>query len=619
MEKKLLLFFGLFLFFPILSQGVKAEVYNVYNCRTIDSSGYWRLMTNISTTDAICFSITASDVILDLNGYSIIHNLPSGSLRTINLVVPFYNVTVKNGFIYAGTDNVSDSSIVWVFPNCYTCENFTIKDLKGYGISGKFLKYGIYITGGYWGGHLYNTIIDNIDFSNVFANYTLYITVDPWINILYTTIKNSDFRYSRAYDIYISSDRVKHLTSCGLKFNESKVYNVGYNVSLSKEDCAIVMPEYPIKVLVIDGLREKALLENCYVFTNATVCVDGRCLNQTNAYLSEQRCYIPGKANFLFYPPIYEFIVTESKFYTINATYPGYKPQNQTVYVDGLTPIFFYLYGIDTYDLTVMVKDYHTLEPIGGAKILLYYENGTLYEHPLYGTMYQYTNDLGYVRLPGLTPNLNYYFTLSKFGYEPYKSPIFNLTQDLTFEVSMKQAVELLILTATPTQNVYANTTVFWTVNNTLGTPAGSTSIYCQRGAEPEFEVISFYAHINPYTVGASIGKDGTIRCWAYSHTYNMTSNDVWFNVGTAVPYYPELGVYSIIFHPIFIGTMLLISISAYIEYKLRTNGKAFLVAIIILTFVLSIVGFYPAWVGILIIMAVGFILVYLFREIFWG
>jgi hypothetical protein len=604
MKKELVLLFGFALaFLIVLSQNTLAETYDVFNCRIIDSPGLWILKNNITDdiSSPYCFRIIASNVIFDLNGFTITHN--KATAITIQIYLDVFNVTVKNGVIRSGGTEAGiriESG----------AENITLTNLDIEKIPGTTLENGIVIVTSYWAR--------NITIKDVKARLAKY-NFRCYGYCQYAVIKNSDFRYSDIYDIYIQSSTCQDFISCGLEFNETKVVNYGYNVSLSKEDCAIVMPEYPIKVWVIDGLKKEALLENCYQFTNATVCVDGRCLNQTNAYWHEERCYIPGKANFLYYPPIYEFIVTEKKFYTINATYPGYKPQNRTVYVDGLTPIFFYLYGIDTYDLTVMVKDYHTLEPIGGAEILLYYENGTLYEHPLYGTMHQYTDYFGYVRLPGLTPNLNYYFTLSKFGYELYKSPIFNLTQDLTFEVSMTQAVELLILTATPTQNVYANTTVFWTVNNTLGTPAGSTSIYCQRGAEPEFEVISFYAHINPYTVGASIGKDGTIRCWAYSHTYDMTSNDVWFNVGTAVPYYPELGVYSIIFHPIFIGTMLLISISAYIEYKLRTNGKAFLVAIIILTFVLSIVGFYPAWVGVLIIMAVGFILVYLFREIFWG
>ena len=68
---------------------------NITTCQTISSAGIYILQNDISINGSTCFTITANDVILDGNGFTIDGNDSSGT-RGVLVNGPTSNVTVKN-------------------------------------------------------------------------------------------------------------------------------------------------------------------------------------------------------------------------------------------------------------------------------------------------------------------------------------------------------------------------------------------------------------------------------------------------------------------------------------------------------------------------------------------
>ncbi|MFO1435176.1 MAG: hypothetical protein U1F34_01925 [Gammaproteobacteria bacterium] len=97
---------------------------------TLSQAGKVYVLGGNLTTSGQAVKITASNITLDLNGYTIVYNNSgSGSVRGIETAVFADNITIRNGTILQGAGNSSGSPAVYLTGATSTPGKFTLKNL----------------------------------------------------------------------------------------------------------------------------------------------------------------------------------------------------------------------------------------------------------------------------------------------------------------------------------------------------------------------------------------------------------------------------------------------------------------------------------------------------------
>ncbi|NOZ83080.1 MAG: PQQ-binding-like beta-propeller repeat protein, partial [Euryarchaeota archaeon] len=193
-------------------------------CKTINASGYYRLIKNITNpVTSPCIDITASNVILDAKGYVIDGTGSSGiSIRVTNAI----NVTIKNAVITNWITgiylyNVSDSLVTASGLNSITSNGIDLRMSSNNTITGNNISagnYGISIS-----DSSNNTVLEN-NVSN--AGMALYILFSSG-----NLIANNTFAESVVYDIYSTSCQNTIIDNTGSGGREIGFYNTAVNLS----------------------------------------------------------------------------------------------------------------------------------------------------------------------------------------------------------------------------------------------------------------------------------------------------------------------------------------------------------------------------------------------------
>jgi hypothetical protein len=69
----------------------------------------------------------------------------------------------------------------------------------------------------------------------------------------------------------------------------------------------------------------------------------------------------------------------------------------------------------------------------------------------------------------------------------------------------------------------------------------------------------------------------------------------------------------TVIFNPIVFWAIILVGVSAYVEYKVRSGGKVFALILFLGVLILAVLGIFPAWIPIIFILIGGLIIFKLF------
>jgi hypothetical protein len=92
------------------------------------------------------------------------------------------------------------------------------------------------------------------------------------------------------------------------------------------------------------------------------------------------------------------------------------------------------------------------------------------------------------------------------------------------------------------------------------------------------------------------------------------------YNISQVIPVPPEYSpVVSFFLTPLFLSSLAVIGLAGYVEYKVKSNGVAFLIICLIGIVLLGFFGVYPIWVTVLLFILAAAIGAYFIRKQYGG
>jgi hypothetical protein len=354
---------------------------------------------------------------------------------------------------------------------------------------------------------------------------------------------------------------------------------------------------------------------------NATYWVDNVCMVSL-PYPPYQEYYGAYGYNFSNIPTgTYRISVTRSGYSTESYTYGEIftLDANENKYISANLRLK------SVYDITINVQNIYTGESLSfGAT--LYYSNGTVYP----GTSGTYYGKVIYKYIP----NGTYYFTVTSDGYYKYTSPNFYLDTDRTFNVRLSPTTEKIILSG-PSQVYITDDVTISIYSEGVRLPRSVILMvnnkYWRDSIGGPLQCISFalYNETQNFTIEAKWDclKEGMNDVYLDAESFESTHLAInvlairpGYNISQVIPVPPEYSpVVSFFLTPLFLSSLAVIGLAGYVEYKVKSNGVAFLIICLIGIVLLGFFGVYPIWVTVLLFILAAAIGAYFIRKQYGG
>ena len=575
----------IFLFFFLIGTLQNVLATDISECGYINTSGTWILqndITNNTFSSAYCFKITADDVIFFLDD-RVIKISDDDTYAQIEMI-DRDNVTIRDGHI-----NFFDY-VTYGIRMTGSNSNITIEDMNITDID-KFQD----TTGIYSYNPNLNLTIKDVEVLD--AKYGIVLSYVQDVDI-----RDSVFKNSRTWDIWIAPIS-SNVFGCGLDYDT--ILDDGTNTSITKSPCADI-DEITLDISVFDG--EKIHLppdDYCNSFSNATVCVNGDCLYNYTHIEEDVYCVSGYPAKSLY---VFQFNIT-SGIRTVTANWEDYVPFSEEKYYSSEYNVSknIILYPYVSADIELLILNAHNSQRIPSASHSLFYSNGTcVWDIWTNKCMQYYTWSDGTGRFTNLGLNLNYYYTVQKTGYKKYSSDIFNLTTNRDDTVYLIPTDETIDFDINPKVGE-ASTLFNFTVNTSI-MPPFYVYVDCIDGGELSVQWTSNDYNSSKIVQGSEFLYSGTYVCTATIKEY--TSNSVSIKLEGIEETASELGYFAFLLSPIFISAIILLGFSGFIEHQLKADGKAFLLSFLVISLILTILGIFPWWLGFVLIVVSGVLVV---------
>lgn len=354
---------------------------------------------------------------------------------------------------------------------------------------------------------------------------------------------------------------------------------------------------------------------------NATYWVDNICMVSL-PYPPYQEYYGAYGYNFSNIPAgTYRISVTRSGYSTESYTYGEIfiLDANESKYISANLRLK------SVYDITINVQNVYTGESLSfGAT--LYYSNGTVYP----GTSGTYYGKVIYKYIP----NGTYYFTVTSDGYYRYTSPRFYLDTDKTFNVRLFPTTEKIILSG-PSQAYISDDVTIGIYSEGVRLPISVILMvnnkYWRDSIGGPLQCISFalYNETQNFTIEAKWDclKEGMNDVYLDAESFESTHLAInvlairpGYNISQVIPVPPEYSpMVSFFLTPLFLSSLAVIGLAGYVEYKVKSNGVAFLVICLVGIILLGFFGVYPIWVTVLLFILAAAIGAYFIRKQYGG
>jgi hypothetical protein len=325
--------------------------------------------------------------------------------------------------------------------------------------------------------------------------------------------------------------------------------------------------------------------------------------------------------------------------YNVTATATGYVGESTTIVLDTGKGTNFFLAKLDTWNIFLNVRDSLTLAPITTIIPCLYFSNGT--QVPTLGGFTTpncnvVTSYSGFYDMWRGVPTGSYYYTVRTSGYALFNSGTFSLTADRTDTVGLSASPMNVFMIADKSSGLPGDTFTFnVSISNGLPAftnrlyvkdPSGNVILYQSQHGTSSFSVpviISTYGNNDVYT-DVTDSTDNTVE-----------SNHITINIGGGgtIPTTPISGINVTewqengwgwalpIFTPIFIFTFGAGVISGILA-AISGNAGGVIGGITWVAFMMlyTLMGIYPSWVGIvLIILSGGVTVMFMGKMLGWG